>query len=349
MARRIVICAAQIPFERGGAELLVESLRDELVRRGHQVEIIGLPFKWYPKNEIIKSCLAWRLLDLTESNGRPIDLVIGTKFPSYAAWHPNKVVWLVHQYRQVYDLAETKYDDLADDPEAPRFRAMIRRIDRQVLGEARQRFTIADNVSQRLMRFNQLPSTPLYPPPPLDGRYHCSDYGDFILTVGRLDPLKRVDWLVRAMALTQSPARCLVAGSGPEQNRLEALARQLDVAGKVKFLGRVSDEELLDLYARCLAVYYAPYDEDYGYVTIEAFKSQKPVLTADDSGGVLEFVRDREMGFVLPPNHERQLAARIDQLYEDRELARAQGLAGSAQVESVTWDRVISNLLSNPA
>ena len=349
MAKRIVICAAQIPFERGGAELLVESLRDELVRRGHQAEIVSLPFKWYPKEEIIKSCLAWRLLDLTESNGRPVDLVIGTKFPSYVGWHPHKVVWLVHQYRQVYDLAETEYDDLADDPGAPQFRTMIRRIDRQVLGEARRRFAIAGNVSQRLLRFNQLTSTSLYPPPPLDGRYHCSDYGDFVFTVGRLDPLKRMDWLVRAMALTQSPARCLVAGSGPERDHLEALARQLDVATKVQFLGRVSDEELLDLYARCLAVYYAPYDEDYGYVTVEAFKSQKPLLTAVDSGGVLEFAMDKETGFVLPPNNVRQLAARIDQLYEDRELARVQGLAGSTRVESVTWDHVITNLLNSSA
>jgi glycosyltransferase involved in cell wall biosynthesis len=349
MAKRIVICAAQIPFERGGAELLVESLRDELVRRGHQAEIVGLPFKWYPKEEIIKGCLAWRLLDLTESNGRPIDLVIGTKFPSYAAWHPNKVVWLVHQYRQVYDLAETEYDDLAQDPEAPRFRATIRRIDRRVLGEARRLYTIAGNVSERLGRFNGLASVPLYPPPPLAGRYRCDGYGDFVFTVGRLDPLKRVDWLVQAMAFTESPVRCVIAGSGPEHDRLERLAHELDVTSKVDFSGRVSDEALLDLYARCLAVYYAPYDEDYGYVTIEAFKSQKPLLAASDSGGVLEFARDKETGFVLAPNNARQLAARLDELYEDRELARTQGLAGLAQVEPVTWERVVANLLDSSA
>jgi glycosyltransferase involved in cell wall biosynthesis len=347
MAKRIVICAAQIPFERGGAELLVESLRKELVRRGHQVEIVGLPFKWYPKEEVVKSCLAWRLLDLTESNGRPIDLVIGTKFPSYACRHPHKVVWLVHQFRQVYDLVDTEYDNLADDPEAPQFRSMIRRIDRQVLGEARRLYTIAGNVSQRLERFNRLYSVPLYPPPPLEGRYHCSEYGDFVLTVGRLDLLKRVDWLVQGMAFTKTPVQCLIAGTGPERDNLEALARKLDVESKVHFLGRVSDEALLDHYARCLAVYYAPFDEDYGYVTIEAFKSQKPVLTASDSGGVLEFVQDQEMGFVLPPNHSRQLAVRLDQLYEERDLARSQGLAGSTRVGSITWDHVISNLLDS--
>jgi glycosyltransferase involved in cell wall biosynthesis len=349
VVKRIVICAAQIPFERGGAELLVESLRDELRRRGHEVEIVRLPFKWYPKEQILKTCLAWRLLDLTESNGQPIDLVIGTKFPSYAVRHPQKVVWLVHQYRQVYDLVGTEYDDLAQDPEAARFRAAIRRIDRQVLGEATKLYTIAGNVSQRLERFNHLISRPLYPPPPLEGRYQCREYGDFVFTVGRLDPLKRIDWLVRAMAMTRSPVRCLIAGDGPKREKLETLAHELGIRKRVRFLGRVSDEELVDLYARCMAVYYAPYDEDYGYVTIEAFKSHKPVLTGDDSGGVLEFVVDEQSGFVMSPDHERQLAKRIDQLYEDREVAQALGETGAVRAESITWDSVVTHLLQNSA
>jgi glycosyltransferase involved in cell wall biosynthesis len=188
---------------------------------------------------------------------------------------------------------------------------------------------------------------PLYPPPPLEGRYHCSEYGDFIFTVARLDALKRVDWLIRAMAFTKTPVRCLIAGTGPESDNLAALIQELGVESRVRLLSRIGDEALLDHFARCLAVYYAPYDEDYGYVTVEAFKSQKPVLTAGDSGGVLEFVQDQEMGFVLPPNQARRLAARLDQLYEDRALAQTQGLAGSARVASITWDNVINNLLKS--
>ena len=337
MAKRIAICAAQVPFEWGGAERLVESLAAELRRHGHQVEIVSLPFKWYPRNEAVKSCLAWRMIDLTESNGRPIDLVIGTKFPSYFVKHPNKVVWLIHQFRQVYDLA--------DDRIPLEFKRLIHRMDHQALGEARQLFTISGNVSKRLLDFNRLESTPLYPPAVLQPQYRCDTYGDYVFTVSRLDKLKRLDWLLRAIAKTKTPVRCLIAGSGPERESLEKLAKDLGVADRVQLLGRVSDEELLDLYAKCLAVYYAPYDEDYGYVTVEAFQSCKPVLTGRDSGGVLEFVQDNKTGFVVPPNNAGRLASRIDALYEQRELSRQMGELGSSLVQSISWDHVIPELL----
>lgn len=337
MAKRIAICAAQVPFERGGAESLVESLRAELQRRGHHAEIVSLPFKWYPRDEVIKSCLAWRLVDLTESNGRPIDLVIATKFPSYFVKHPNKVVWLIHQFRQVYDLA--------DDLTPLEFQQLVHRMDNQALGEARRLYTISGNVSQRLKSYNRLDSIPLYPPAVLEGRYHCASYGDYVFTASRLDKLKRLDWLLRAMVHTQTPVRCLIAGSGPERESLEQLAADLQVGDRVEFLGRVDDDRLLKLYAGCLAVYYAPFDEDYGYVTIEAFKSAKPVLTGRDSGGVLEFVQEDVSGLVLPPHDAQRLARQIDLLYERRDLCQAYGEAGRERVQSISWDHVIPQLV----
>ncbi len=347
MSKRIVVCSAQIPFDRGGAEILVESLRDELIQRGHQAEIVSLPYKWYPSSQVVKSCLAWRLMDLTESNGQPIDLVICTKFPSYIVNHPNKVVWLVHQFRHAYDLAGTRYDGLSGDPAAPQYRALIHRIDNQALREARRVFTISENVRQRLSQYNRLDADPLYPPPALQELFRCNIYGDFIFTVSRLDKRKRIDWLLRGMAHTQTPVRCIVAGAGRERVALERLATQLGLRDKVRFLGRVSDDEVLDLYADCLAVYFAPYDEDYGYVTVEAFRSRKPVLTGNDSGGVLEFVTDGKTGFVLPPDDARQLAERIDRLYQDRELARTLGESGLARVEPITWDSAIASLVGD--
>lgn len=111
----VLICNAQVPFARGGAEMLAEGLRDALNARGHNAEIVALPFKWYPKTEIFKSALAWRMLDLTESNGVPVDRIIATKFPSYAARHPNKYVWLVHQLRQAYDWYGTSLSDFSPE------------------------------------------------------------------------------------------------------------------------------------------------------------------------------------------------------------------------------------------
>lgn len=346
MSYRIAICAAQIPFVRGGAEVLYESLRDELLRRGHQVEIVSLPFNWSTRLNIVQSALAWRLVDLTSAAGQPIDLVIGTRFPSYLVRHPRKVVWLIHQFRQIYELKGTRFSDFGVRPEDPGIEAMLTRLDQRGLGEARARFAISRNSAERLRRFNGLDAEPLYPPPKLGDRYRSEAPGEYVFCVGRLDPMKRFDHLVRAVAQTRSGVRCVLAGEGPERERLLRLAAELGVADRVEILGRIEDERLIELYARALAVHYAPFDEDYGYVTVEAFKSGRAVLTSSDSGGVLEFVRDGENGFVTDPDSPRELALRIDRLAADRELARALGRRGQLAVAGISWDAVVPRLLS---
>lgn len=346
MSARIVICAAQIPFIRGGAEVLYESLRDELLRRGHRAEIVSLPFNWSSRLNIIQSALAWRMVDLTSAAGEPIDLVIATRFPSYLVRHPRKVVWLIHQFRQIYDLKGTRFSDFGDRAEDPGTEAMLRQFDQRALGEARARFSISRNTADRLARFNRLEAEPLYPPPALAGRYRSGDYGDYLFTVGRLDPMKRFDLLLRAVAAAKSPLRCVIAGEGPDRERLLELAHELGLDGRVELPGRISDERLLELYSGALAVFYAPFDEDYGYVTVEAFQSRRPVLTTSDSGGVLEFVSDGVNGFVSPPGAHRELGARIDRLAGDRALARRLGTAGAEKVAEIHWDGVVERLLA---
>lgn len=346
MTYRIAICAAQIPFVRGGAEVLYESLRDELRRRGHEAEIVSLPFNWSTRQNIVQSALAWRLVDLTSAAGRPIDLVIGTRFPSYLVRHPRKVVWLIHQFRQIYELKGTRFSDFGDRPEDPGIEAMLEKLDRRGLGEARSRFAISRNTAQRLERYNGLDAEPLYPPPKLGERYRSETPGDYLLAVGRLDPMKRFDQLIRGVAAAKSRVRCRIAGEGPERERLLRLAGELGVADRVEIVGRVDDEQLVELYAHALAVHYAPYDEDYGYVTVEAFKSGRPVLTTSDAGGVLEFVRDGENGFVTAPESPRELGARIDRLAGDPALARRLGEAGARAVAAIHWDAVVPRLLA---
>jgi glycosyltransferase involved in cell wall biosynthesis len=346
MGKRICICINRVPFAYGGAEMLVESLRDELVARDHEVEIVALPFAWSTRTQLLKSAMAWRLVELSASAGKKVDLVIATRFPSYVVKHPNKVVWLIHQMRQVYDLLGTSYSDFQENE--PRDRSvleMIRSMDRRVLSEARSVYTISGNVAARLKRFNDLPAQVLYPPPRLDRLYGPGDFGDYIFTAGRLDRLKRFDLLVKAMKHTETPVRCRIAGTGPEKENLEALIDRLGVREKVELLGWVEDRAAVDLYAGSLGVFYAPYDEDYGYVTVEGFKSGKPVITAADSGGVLEFVDDGKNGYVCPPDSPREIAARIDALYRDRELARKLGEAGRAKVSGIGWDEVVARLM----
>jgi glycosyltransferase involved in cell wall biosynthesis len=157
--------------------------------------------------------------------------------------------------------------------------------------------------------------------------------------------MKRIDWLIRSLRFCPANMRCLIAGTGPEADKLAALARECSVADRVEFLGYVDDQRLLQLYAECFAVYYAPFDEDYGYVTLEAFFTQKPVVSAVDSGGTLEFVVDGKNGFIIEPDNEQRLAERITLLFNDRERCRMLGRAGLSRVEGISWDHVIRELL----
>ncbi len=344
MTKRILICATQVPFVRGGAELLVEGLRDALRERGHTVDVVSIPFAWQPHDRIAPAALTWRLLDLTNVNGEPVDQLICTKFPSYAARHPRKVVWLVHQHRQAYDWYGTPFSDFTNTQEDRAAREQLLRIDRQTLGEARRRFTISRNVGERLRRFNGLDSQPLYPPSRYAGQLRAGPYGDYILSDARLDAAKRLDLLLRALARTKNPLRCVFMSAGPERERLAALARELGLGQRAQFLGYVPDAELVQLYAGARAVYYAPFDEDYGFTTVQALAAARPVVTTADAGGVLEFVEDGANGFVCAPD-PNAIAAQLDRLAADADLAARLGAAGPARVAGITWDKVIAQLV----
>ena len=342
---RILVCTMQVPFVQGGAEALVKSLVRELAARGHHADVVQMPVDWPNKASLLKGYLAWRMLDLSTFEGARIDLVIATKFPSFAVEHPNKVTWLVQQFRQLYDLYGTEYSTYGHQLEDRAFQQVIHRADTRALAESRRLFAISRNVAGRLADYNRLQAEVLYPPPQHDRRLYHEKYGDYVLAVSRLNVMKRVDLLVQAMAQARSGVRCFIAGTGPEETALKKLARKLAVDDRIEFLGYVDDDQIPGLYANALAVFYAPYDEDYGFAAVEACKSQKPVLTAADSGGVLEFVEEEVTGHVVPPNEPRQLAERIDQLYHDRAKCRRLGQAGFERVRSITWDVTIPRLL----
>ena len=341
---RVCICGAQVPFAHGGAERHVASLADELRRRAFEVDVVTVPFSWVPPRQVLRSAFAWRMLALQEDVTRPIDLVIATKFPSYMIQHPRKALWLIHQFRQAYDLLGTPYSDLDQTDEGRDIVRLIREMDGRAIAECRPRFANARNTADRLRRFNNLDAGVLYPPPPLDGHYESGPYGDYLLGVGRLDRLKRVDLAIRALSHTRSPVRLRIVGTGPESEDLGRLVSELGLAARVDWLGSVSDRDLLDLYAQSLGIVYVPFDEDYGYVTVEAFKSAKPVVTVADAGGVLEFVGEGQTGFVGNAEDPASLASAFDRLYEDRALTARLGAAGLQRVAAVTWDHVISSL-----
>jgi len=151
--KTVLVCEAQVPFVHGGAELHVRGLVDELRRRGHRAERVSIPFKWYPKDELLTHAAAWRLVDLSESNGERIDAVIATKFPTYFVRHPNKITWLFHQYRAIYDLCGTPYSEFGHSEADVRLRDRLMALDNEVLGESARLFANARNTAARLARY----------------------------------------------------------------------------------------------------------------------------------------------------------------------------------------------------
>jgi glycosyltransferase involved in cell wall biosynthesis len=331
---RIAVCRPQVPFARGGAEIFTDELVRQLRARGHEAEIVSVPFKWYPGQRVLTQAFLWRLLDLTEADGAPIDMVVATKFPSYCVRHPNKVVWLLHQFRQAYELDRTELGQFSESAEDRALRGRVRRLDETALGEARKLFATSGNVAERLRRSTGLEAEVL-PHPPQELPYRTEAYEPFVLSVNRLDRAKRIDLLIEAAA--RQGADVVIVGDGPDRGRLESLAN-----GRARFTGRISEQELADLYARCRAVYYAPVDEDFGMVPFEAFLAEKPVLTTTDAGGPLDVVHERETGRVVEPTVDAIAAA----LTIGEDEARAWGKAGKALAEQVTWDSAIDRLLA---
>ena len=341
--RRIVVAEARVPFVRDGAELHVQSLIEQLRMRGYDAESIALPFHG-SKTGLLDQACAWRMLNLSASNARPIDVLIATRYPTWFARHPHKVVWLIHQHRAAYELFGTSYSDFTDSERDTELRNRIAELDSRMFAECRRVLANSRNTATRVARFNGVTAQPLYHPPPLAGRLRDGAYGDYVLVVARLEPLKRVDLVIRALAKTSSPVRLVIVGDGSRRRELEQETAALKLSDRVRFEGAIWGNPVADLYAGALGVVYAPFDEDYGYVTLEAFLAAKPVITTHDAGGPLEFVRDTTNGFVCDPN-PAAIGAAIDRLAADRALAERLGRAGQNVAHTITWDGVIEQLL----
>jgi glycosyltransferase involved in cell wall biosynthesis len=346
---RIAVAHPQTPFVRGGAETHTESVVAALQRAGHDAEEVVVAGKWYPATEVVHQMAVWRSLDLSESNGERIDMVIALKFPAYLVPHERKVVWLIHQHRSAYELWDhPEFADLGKQVDGPAVRDMVHQSDRIALGEAKRIFTNSRNVQQRLWSSLRLSSDVLYHPSPLSqalaGR-DPGDLGDHIVFPSRLEGLKRQALAVEAMRHVRTGVRLVLVGNGPDEEMLRGLIVRSDLEGKVELAGRVSDERLQELYGSALGVYYGPFDEDYGYVTIEGFAAHRPVVVPSDSGGPLEFVTDGETGLVTSPE-PGAIAHAFDRLYSDRRLAKRMGEAGHDRFRQMVpgWSEIVSRL-----
>ncbi len=347
---RIAVCHPQTPFVRGGAETHAESLVRALRGAGHEAEVVAVAGKWYPASELVHQMAVWRSLDVSESNGLKIDMVVAMKFPAYLVQHERKVVWLIHQHRSAYELWDHPvYADLSRQEEGPVVREMIRRSDRVALSEAKRIFTNSKNVQDRLWDSLRLSSEVLYHPSPTTEALLSmapGGYGDYILFPSRLEGLKRQSLVVEAMRHVKTDVKLLLVGSGPDEGAIRDQIRLRGLGSKVSLEIGVPDKRLYGLFLEALGVYYGPYDEDYGYVTLEGLAACRPVVTLTDSGGPLEFVADGETGLVTAPE-PAAIAAAFDRLYTDRKLAAGLGGAGHEKLREAlpSWTDVVARIV----
>lgn len=333
----VCVCGAQAPFVHGGAELHMDNLVQALRDAGHRAELVRLPTAW-DKVRVFEAALAWRLVPIDA------DVVIATNFPSYFVRHPRKVVWLFHQHRIAYDAVDAPWSDFGLDEDSLEAQRLLTEWDTRALREAEALFTTSGVVADRLARFNGLDGEPLYHPPPLFESLHPGGTGDYVFCPTRLEGNKRPALLTDAMAYVHAPTRLVLAGRGTLENELRARIDALAVADRVQLAGFVTDERLVDLYAGALAVVYAPFDEDYGYVTLQAFRAGKPVITTHDAGGVLEWVEDGVTGFVTDPTPEG-IGTAIERMAADPALASRMGEKARARVADLSWEPVVARLL----
>ncbi len=350
---RILIATTKVPFVRGGAELHAENLRAALEAQGHEADVVAVPFRWSPPEQILDQMVACRMLDLAEGARGPVDLLIALRFPAYFIRHPNKVVWLLHQFRSAYELWEHPHVDLGFWPNGRMVRDAIRDADRALLPEAARIFANSKTVAARLQKYCGIPSQPLYHPPPLHGRLYHAEAEEYVFFPSRVEPLKRQALVIEALAKARSGVRVVFAGE-PESavyaQKLQAEARRLGVESRIQWLGRISDDELLLRYAKCVAVLYPPLDEDYGYVPLEAMLAGKPVITCEDSGGPNEFVLTGQTGLVAAAE-PAALAEALDTIWNDRARAEKMGQAGRVRYEglNISWESVVRELTAPAA
>ena len=343
---RITVATSHPPFAQGGHLVIANALVTALNEAGHEAALLLTP-----QNRFGRQAAAYAATWLTDvglaHDGRPVDQVISLRFPSYAVRHTVHTCWLNHRMREYYDQWPRFTEPLSS-------RARVKEAVRRRLIHTADRFLLTRNVTRlfaqsrtiqaRLEQWGGIASTVVYPPPP-PRAYRCEGYGDFVLVVSRLTPLKRVGLVIDALAQPEGAGvRCVVVGDGEEQATLRRAVAERGMEDRVSFLGAVGDDVLLTQLATCRAVCFPAAHEDYGLVTVEAFASGKSVITCRDSGGPAEMVEDGANGFVTAPDAS-SLATALASVSADEALAERLGAGALRQVAAMTWERAFEQLL----
>ena len=335
------------PFVWGGAEELAVHLEKNLILAGHEVEVLRIPFQWEPAVGIPAQMLLVEAIELQN-----IDHVIALKFPAYLIRHPKKTLWLLHQYRQAYELFDTGHTNISADKTGEEIRTIIRNGDNETFNNACRIFTNSDVTRQRLLKHNGFDAEVLFPPLNDPELFTGGVSQGYIFAGGRINNMKRQFLLVEAMALTEPHVRLIVAGppeTPADRVHLQQLIEEHELQERVKLdLRFLSREELASYVNGANACAYLPFDEDsLGYVAMEAATASKPIISTNDSGGVLGLVHHLKTGWVAEPTPE-SLAVILNQASQNTESVRVMGLAACKLWDDmeISWQSTIKKLLS---
>lgn len=344
--KRICIVTSYIPFVYGGNEILAETLAGKLRESGYESWVVHVPQNPFGKQ--ISAYLSARFTDLRfRGCSNEIDQIISLKFPAYAVKHENHVCWISHRMREYYDLWDEFSSSLPSITCRVKERIRrfaIQRMDDYFLKGLKKVYSISENSSIRLKRWGGIDAGVIYPPP-RDLKYRIGPYENFIISVSRLTKHKRHHLFIDAFkSIKNKNIRGYIIGEGEEKENLEKRIEMSDLKDRVFLLGYLNDEELERYYSSCLAVFFGPYDEELGFISLEAMKFGRPVITCNDSGGPLEFVKNGVTGFVVKPDPE-EIACRIEELSEKESNAKRMGEAGLERMSDITWGKAIERLV----
>jgi glycosyltransferase involved in cell wall biosynthesis len=297
---KVLVVNNMAPFIWGGAEELAAHLERSLIAAGHEAELLRIPFRWEPASRIPSQMLMVRGFEMFN-----VDRVIALKFPAYLIRHSHKTLWVLHQYRQAYDLYDAGQSNLLEGLHGQEIRRLIRNADNETFGESRRIFTISKTTQQRLAHYNGVKADVLVPPLNDAELFTGGPSEGYVFAGGRINSMKRQHLLLEALALAPRTVRLLIAGppDTPEDaTRLGQLVESLALGDRAKldlrFLPRAELAQYVNRAAVCACI---PWNEDFGYVAAEAAAAGKPVITVHDSGGVLDLVRHQETGWVVAP------------------------------------------------
>lgn len=336
-----VVIPKMISGEKGGAENLYDGLVNALIKKGHKTKKIEVIVDESSFDNILKSYCECFYKDLSD-----YDLVISTKAPTYMVRHPNHISYLLHTIRVFYDMFDKELNPR--NKENQKQRKLIHEFDKYGLDTSRikKHYVIGHAVVNRLNEadsfWNKI-EFEVIPPATHISNFKEPLKGEYIFLPGRLHRWKRVDLIIKSMKFVKNDVKLLIAGTGEDESRLKELAKS---DKRIEFLGFVSDEKLVDFYSKSLLVPFVPKNEDFGYVTIEAFKSKKPVITCTDSGEPTYYVKDGVNGYVVEPN-PKKIADKIDYFIENPNEVKRMGVNGYNSVLDITWENAVSKLLKD--